>query len=263
LFIGGGVFASRDIERLDALASRPAQSELWQPLLRDALSVGDLMRPLLDSQTVIQAEMFDTAVVAAVGRDVRAIWDMLDPRVTIVPPGGLLHMQAVGQTEQARMLLGAEVVKESTLPNGTRVVITVAELEERLSELRSDTVIQTEQGLTLIGAGVQVAEDGQWQLQTAWRVDVERLASDVMNFGSFAHGFDTAGERVQIIDGPRLSTEWWTVGDIHIHTMRFNADPRLAVLRVGQFDAETLSALRFITDAGQVDSIEVWAKPLN
>lgn len=261
LILGGGALIYRNVEHLNALASRPAQSDLWQPLLRDAWTVADTVRPLLDQQMAIQSEMFGTALVAALGDDRRVIWDMMvDPRIAILPPGGLLHVQAVGTGEELKQIPSTEPVTETILQDGTRVLIAAGYRDSPLLSRLTPVDRQTEQGVSLIGVDVRLTNGGRWRLRTAWQIEsMEKLPHDAV-YGSFAHGFDASGIRVQIIDGPSLAKEWWAAGDIHVHTVFFDADPRLSSLRVGQFDAVTQHTLRFITDEGTSDTVEIWTQ---
>jgi hypothetical protein len=94
--------------------------------------------------------------------------------------------------------------------------------------------IPTQQGITLLAYDLWQDEE-TWHLRTFWRVDAVMPEVLELIYAPFIHVFNAAGERILIVDGQGLAGYEWSVGDIHVHEMRFEASEPFT-LQVGQYD---------------------------
>ena len=159
-------------------------------------------------------------------RDVRA------PEFSVIPLHGGVYIQMM--PDDAPIPYGAERVEAMLLNDGNRVTIDRLPAAADLVIDGERLDIPTQQGITLLTYDLWQDEE-TWHLRTFWRVDAVMPEVLELIYAPFIHVFNAAGERILIVDGQGLAGYEWSVGDIHVHEMRFEASEPFT-LQVGQYD---------------------------
>jgi hypothetical protein len=201
--------------------------------LEYGLKLGQKINELLPEGGTVYADESPWILSSFAGRTLPVVRDLNVPKVTIIPINGGLYLNTetplATQTDSIMLPDGYELTLAVFGPGTTVRPINPVDYE-------------SEQGIHLLG--YDFADD---ILTTYWRVDVITPETNGWLFTPFAHVFNTAGERIQIVDGEAIPGRLWRAGDIHIHNMEISNIEHYDI-QIGQYDAVRGQNVIFLPD---------------
>ncbi|PJF21628.1 MAG: hypothetical protein CUN56_10100 [Phototrophicales bacterium] len=211
------------------------------------MTIGQMVSRALPQDGIVYIPIDAWIINSFSGRLFTAIRDTRAPDFHYVPARGGLYIQMM--SDDAPLPYGAQRLETLMLNDGQQVTVDLLPQAQNLDITGISLNIPTQQGLTLLAYDLwQVGT--QWRIRTFWRVDA--VPQEVLQhiYAPFVHVFNADGERVAIVDGQGLPGYAWSIGDIHVHEMQFDA-PDDFTLMVGQFDGLHNVGLIFLPPDGE------------
>lgn len=201
--------------------------------LEYGLKLGEAINRLLPDGGTVYADESPWILSSFAGRTLPFMRYLHLPGVLIVPAGSGLYLN----------IFSPPHTEDIVLPDAYTLSLDVylPDVANQI-EVPNPLDIPSEQGIRLVGYNLF---DGV--LTTYWRVDTVTPETSGWLFAPFAHLFNEAGERVQIVDGEVVPGSEWRVGEIHIHRMTIpNAENYR--IEVGQYDSVRGQNVIFLPD---------------
>jgi 4-amino-4-deoxy-L-arabinose transferase-like glycosyltransferase len=198
------------------------------------LALGVLIDDDLPPGGTVMADVDAWTLISLAGRTFPFLRDARAPAVTILPASGGLVVAAQPPDAGRVAPEGSVGQRALTLADGVELTVDRLPPAPSLPADAAPLAAPGEQGIALEGWALNALGDGQFALQTWWRVTDPAAGADRL-FAPFAHIFDADGARIAVVDGQAIPSFAWRTGDLHAHRMLFTAEQPFT-LAVGQYD---------------------------
>jgi hypothetical protein len=230
-------------------AATPGIDRLGALPLEVGLQLGQTIDVYLPPDGIVFANVDEWTLNSFAGRTFPLSRDTRAPAVEIIPAAGALYIQ-VHNDPAVRLSSYADRMQILRLRDGS--TLTVDRYSPHTHPAISHPMhVASEQEIAFLGYDfLQVSSVAH--LRTYWQVEKLTQGIEDSLYAPFVHLFDSAGARVQIVDGQILAGNAypWRVGDLHIH--RFSIPLPVSgapfTLQVGQYDSVQNQNVIFLPD---------------
>jgi 4-amino-4-deoxy-L-arabinose transferase-like glycosyltransferase len=242
LVSAGIVLSVSSLRASQQIMAVPGENRIAGLPLETGLRIGAAINQHLPENGVVFSNLERWVLNSFAGRLFPVIDDTRVPLVSIIPKSGGLYLVVTDAEPSLPPFSGT--VEQFSLVDGTTITLNrFSPGGADLTEVPVVLDLPAEEGMTFYGYELR-QRDERWTLISYWRVDEVRPETSGYAFGLFAHLYNEAGERVQIVDGQVVPGYLWQPGDVHIHRMQFQMGEAFQI-RIGQYDAFSGRNLRF------------------